>query len=168
LVASESLPDATPDELAGLIMHWMRRVTRPPTQELEALQLAGITLHQMISMHLLRFGVAGLGMPQSVLAERLGLSMSATSTMVQKLVEAGLVLRSEDAEDRRIKRLAMSDVGQAVVDRMLAHRMAEMRRSVEPLSSSTRNLLRTALDAVLRELPEASFLTDCLPAKEKS
>jgi DNA-binding MarR family transcriptional regulator len=160
------LPDATPDELAGLMMDWMRRVARPDTRELEALQVEGFTIHQMISLHLLRFG--GHDIAQNVLAERLSLSMSATSTMVQKLVEAGLVVRSENADDRRIKRLRVSERGGAFVDRMLAHRMAELRRSIEPLSVPTRNLLRDAVEAVLREIPEASFLNDCLPAKDLS
>jgi DNA-binding MarR family transcriptional regulator len=47
------------------------------------------------------------------LAERLGRSTSVTSRMVDQLVTRGWVDRTEDATDRRAKRLAITGPGQA-------------------------------------------------------
>jgi DNA-binding MarR family transcriptional regulator len=48
-------------------------------------------------------------------AEVLGRSVSATSRLLDQLVTRGLVNRSEDEQDRRTKRVSLSESGQAFV-----------------------------------------------------
>jgi DNA-binding MarR family transcriptional regulator len=146
-------PEAKADELAAMMLEWMRRVAKLPG-ELEAMQMLGMSLPQMMTMHILRAPAGAAGMTVTALADRLGLSASATSTLTQRLVELGLVERTEDADDRRVKRLTLTMNGISTVDRMLAHRLVEMSTSMAPLTTSTRNLLRDAIQAVLRELPD--------------
>ena len=59
----------------------------------------------------------------SELAEALLLSPSATSRVVDGLVERGLLSRSEDPEDRRAKRVQLGPDGKAFMDRASADRV---------------------------------------------
>jgi DNA-binding MarR family transcriptional regulator len=51
----------------------------------------------------------------SELGDGLGISSPAASQMVDRLVQMGLVGRTEDPQDRRIKRLAITAQGEALV-----------------------------------------------------
>lgn len=66
-------------------------------------------LLQMASLYVLDSGVSPTVRD---LAERLGRSTSVTSRMVDQMVERGWVDRTEDAVDRRAKRLAITSTGQ--------------------------------------------------------
>ena len=50
------------------------------------------------------------------LAQKLGITVSACSHLVDKLVRAGFVLRSEDPDDRRVVRCSLSDSGRGLID----------------------------------------------------
>ncbi|HEY4004221.1 MAG TPA: MarR family transcriptional regulator [Pseudonocardia sp.] len=50
-----------------------------------------------------------------MLADRIGRSVSATSRLVEQLVVAGLVDRTEDRTDRRSKRLGLTERGRAML-----------------------------------------------------
>ena len=51
----------------------------------------------------------------SDISEHLGITTAAASQMIEKLVQQGLITRSEDAQDRRIKRLVLTPQGQHLV-----------------------------------------------------
>ena len=49
------------------------------------------------------------------LAERLGVSTATTSGLVDRLVEHGVVARTEDPADRRVRRVALTEAGARTV-----------------------------------------------------
>ncbi len=49
------------------------------------------------------------------IAELLGRSISATSRLIDQLVERGLVSRREDEQDRRMKRVAITEQGRTFI-----------------------------------------------------
>ncbi|MEX0761301.1 MAG: MarR family transcriptional regulator [Dehalococcoidia bacterium] len=57
-------------------------------------------------------------MSMSPLAQELGITLSACTHMVDKLVAAGLVSRSEDPADRRVVRCSLTDKGQDVAEQL--------------------------------------------------
>ena len=65
------------------------------------------------------------------LAERLDVGTSAASQQVDRLVDRGLLIRSEDPEDRRRIQLELTDKGQ---------------EAVESISSTSRDYLNTLFD----------------------
>src|SRR5688572_5453335 len=93
----------------------------------KAFAAAGLTIPQISAMYVLTFEG-----PTSVttLTERLDLSLSATSHLVQRLVEAGLVRREEHSEDRRQKVLTLTPAGRRFVEQMMKARLTEFRASV--------------------------------------
>jgi len=53
------------------------------------------------------------------LGEELGISSAAASQMVEKLVQLGLLERIEDPNDRRIKRLLLTQSGKSIIEKSI-------------------------------------------------
>ncbi len=83
------------------------------------------------------------------ISEALGLSLATTSRTVDGLCRRGLVSRTEDLEDRRVKRVRLTAKGQATIDRVAAVRVATLQRLVETLSDEERERLAAALEPIL-------------------
>jgi len=50
------------------------------------------------------------------LGEYLGVSSAAVSQLLERLVKQGLILRSEDPNDRRVKQIVLTDRGNQILD----------------------------------------------------
>jgi DNA-binding MarR family transcriptional regulator len=83
------------------------------------------------------------------LAERLGLSLAATSRSVEGLVKRKLVERDEDLVDRRIRRIGLTARGRRIVERLVAIRVAALERLVASFNDEQRDKLADALVAIL-------------------
>ena len=83
------------------------------------------------------------------LGEQLGLSMAAMSRAADELVQRGLMDRTEDPSDRRIKRLRLTDKGRELVQKIRELRMAGLEQFVATLSSKERAQLTKALEPIL-------------------
>jgi DNA-binding MarR family transcriptional regulator len=83
------------------------------------------------------------------LGDKLGLSLAAISRAADDLVQRGLVTRTEDPLDRRMKRLALTGDGRDLVQKMREMRMAGFEQFVTTLSPKERTALTKALDLIL-------------------
>src|SRR3954452_385785 len=82
------------------------------------------------------------------LGQRLGLSLPAISRSVDGLVQRGLVTRAENAADRRMKTLQITDAGRDLVGRLMDLRFAGVREFVDTLTLEERTNLAAALDPI--------------------
>lgn len=82
------------------------------------------------------------------LAERLGVSPAAMSRSLQTLVRRRLTTRRESTSDRRVRLVAITARGQALVDELVTLRNAGLKRIVADLEAEQRRLLSEALVAV--------------------
>ena len=83
------------------------------------------------------------------LGTSLGLSLAAMSRAADEVVQRGLVDRTEDPSDRRIKRLRLTDAGRELVLKMRELRMAGFAQFVATLSPRERAQLEKFLDPIL-------------------
>ena len=83
------------------------------------------------------------------LSDLLGLSLPATSRTVDGLLRRGLLSRHEDAEDRRIKRVRLTDDGRSVVQRIVTARL----QGLEAFASTLSDDQRARLMAAMADLP---------------
>ena len=83
------------------------------------------------------------------LGEQLGLSMGAMSRAADELVQRGLMDRTEDPTDRRIKRLRLTKKGRELVQKMRELRMAGFEQFVATLSPKESAQLAKALEPIL-------------------
>jgi DNA-binding MarR family transcriptional regulator len=109
---------------------------------------SGLTFPQIIVMYALTW----LGpLPISTLAEKLRLSLAATSQLVDRLVKEQYVAREENADDRRVKLVRMRPHGKQFMDRLNDIRRRELTEAFGRLPSKVRDRLTD----VLREAVEA-------------
>jgi DNA-binding MarR family transcriptional regulator len=109
---------------------------------------SGLTFPQIIVMYVLTW----MGpLPVSTLAQRLRLSVAATSQLVDRLVKEGYVAREEDAEDRRVRLVRMRPHGKHFMDRLNEIRRRELSEAFDRLPPR----VHERLTAVLREAVEA-------------
>jgi DNA-binding MarR family transcriptional regulator len=105
---------------------------------------SGLTFPQIIVMYALTW----LGpLPVSTLAEKLRLSLAATSQLVDRLVKDGYVAREEDPEDRRVRLVRMRPHGKQFMDRLGEIRRRELSEAFDRLPPK----LHARLTDVLRD-----------------
>jgi DNA-binding MarR family transcriptional regulator len=109
---------------------------------------SGLTFPQIIVMYALGWTGA---LPISALAERLRLSLAATSQLVDRLVEGGYVAREEDATDRRVRRVRMRPHGERFMARLDEMRRRELTEAFDKLPP----WVKTRLTDVLRDAVKA-------------
>jgi DNA-binding MarR family transcriptional regulator len=115
---------------------------------------AGLTMAQMVALYVLDY----LG-AQSVtaIAAFLNLSPAATSHLVDRLVTGGFVGRTEDQEDRRQKRIAITAAGRTLAARVHEERAREFASALAlvpiDLQRQFANVLQRVVDA-LSAVPE--------------
>lgn len=93
------------------------------------------------------------------LAAELQLSLAATGRAADALVRAGLIGRYEDRDDRRVKRINLTDAGQSLVERFSATRREGLRGFAETLTDTERERLIAALQPIMIR-PEFRALTN--------
>jgi DNA-binding MarR family transcriptional regulator len=83
------------------------------------------------------------------IAERLEVSLASVSRAVDGLVRSRLVSRVEDPEDRRVRRLSITDKGRRLAGEIVAARMADLEAFAASLTEPQRRKLDAALEAML-------------------
>jgi len=119
-----------------------------------------LTLTQIKLLHYLEEADEPLALKDA--AALVQVSLPAASRLVDDLVRRRFAERNEDLEDRRMKRLSLTEAGSAVQRRLNAARLSGLTRFTESLSEPERELLQTAV-AKLLERPE---IADCRPEEQ--
>jgi DNA-binding MarR family transcriptional regulator len=136
-----------PEQLAGELMRFMGSVMKGDQSELFALIAElELTMAQMRGMFVLEASDHALALTE--LAPQMGLSVAAAGRAVDGLVRHGLVSRTEDVHDRRIKRLAPTPAGHAALERIAEARLVGLRRFAQRLGDRERTALHDALATV--------------------
>jgi len=86
----------------------------------------------------------------TALSEDLGISVASASRAADGLVRKKLATRVEDADDRRVRRLALTAKGHRLADRIISARLASLEEFTDSLEAGEREKLETALDALLQ------------------
>ncbi len=130
--------------LYALISHLHRNCTADLFEAVGAVELS---LSQIKLLHHLDDATSELTLKQG--AEAIHLSLPAASRLVEDLVARGLVERHEDVEDRRMKRIRLTDQGRVVVARVNSARLTGLENFVATLDPAERQALGDALARLL-------------------
>lgn len=155
-------PAAEDDRLSLLFGEMMSHLNRRTAGDtLRMMNEHGLSMAQMVTLLALAH-VSVLSV--SAIAQILRLSLPATSHLVDRLVRAELVRRSEDPEDRRAKRVALTARGTSFVRKLEAARTREVAQVFNHLSSEARARLGDTLVLVIAELASLPCRTVTGPA----
>lgn len=128
----------------------LRKLTLDPEADhLRAIEENDLTVSQVRALMLLACSdepVVG-----ARIAERLGFSAAAVSRALDGLVRGGFAVRSESAEDRRVRPFAVTELGRELADELRALRRAQLERFVERLDAGQRAALAAAMDLIVPE-----------------
>jgi DNA-binding MarR family transcriptional regulator len=138
----------SPKDLAAELLDLWSHLMRGSSQQMFAiLGELDLTMTQMKTLGMLDDCIEEVSVKE--LSERLGLSLPATSRTVDGLLRRGLLSRHEDAVDRRMKRVRLTDEGRAVVRQIVTARLQGLEAYAATLSDDQ----RAALMAALAHLP---------------
>lgn len=87
----------------------------------------------------------------SDLGEEMGVTSAAASQLLDKLVQQGFVLRSEDPHDRRNKVVSLTETGQRIVQESIVARQSWLERLIERLTPAEREQVSAALELLIEK-----------------
>jgi len=157
--ASKQAAAPAADELVGSLaafLHYVFKTCGPKGGMLEVIDELGLSLTQLKAVQLIVAEPAP-EMSLKQLGDALELSLPAVSRAVDGLVHRGLVTRTEDEEDRRIKRVRPTTEADQLVARLTDIRFSQLGEFVDTLNTRERNKLAAAL-AVLSERDDIAEL----------
>ena len=119
----------------------------------EAVGALDLTLTQIKLLHHLEDATEPISLKQA--AEIVLVSLPAASRTVDDLVRRGFVERHEDAEDRRMKRVSLTEPGRSVIRKLNAARLSGLEEFTQTLTDDERGALSSALSKLL-ERPDVA------------
>ena len=138
-------------KLAAELLELWHHLMRGSSQQMYALIAElDVSITHMKTLHVLADGGSDLSVKE--LSDRLGLSLPGASRIVDALMRRGWLERREDPDDRRMKRVRITDEGRKVLDRIEAARLA----GLEDYAASLTPEQRTRLSSALSDLPHRS------------
>ncbi len=109
---------------------------------------SGLSLSQLSALLHIYRGESGV----SEVGEYLGVSSAAASQMLERLVQMGLVTRTEDPNDRRAKRIALTEEGQRIVEESLTARQTWLNELADSLSGAEKDQIIAALQILIERV----------------
>jgi len=138
----------TAEQLADELMTFFGHIMHGDQHELFAVVAElDLTMAQMRGMFVISSSPRPLGL--SELAPHMGLSVAAAGRAIDALVRKGFVARAEDPDDRRVKRLSVTDEGLVAIQRVAEARREGFRRFAETLDERRRAVLAEAFATAL-------------------
>lgn len=141
-------------EVAGRLRFGVTRLARLLRQQADA----GLTPTQLAALATIdRCGPVPVG----ALADAEQITAPTATKIVDKLETAGYVTRRDDDEDRRVKRVAISRTGKALLEAARARKTAWLSTRLAALPDDDLRILTEALDVLERLVapPEAPAVT---------
>jgi MarR family transcriptional regulator for hemolysin len=135
--------EAVAANLTALMKHLMVTTGRDFFAEMER---TGVSLTQAKSLMILTEAEEPLSV--KALSDAMGLSLPGVSRSIDAMVQRGDVTREEDPRDRRCKLVSVTPRGRKLYERLMAIRLAGVRRFVDELDQDEQEALAHGLDAV--------------------
>jgi DNA-binding MarR family transcriptional regulator len=139
----QTTDEAVAANLTALMKHLMVTTGRDFFAEMER---TGVSLTQAKSLMILTEAEEPLSV--KALSDAMGLSLPGVSRSIDAMVQRGEATREEDPRDRRCKRVSVTPRGRKLYERLMAIRLAGVRRFVEELDQDEQEALAHGLDAV--------------------
>ena len=140
------------EQFSRVLREWsevfMQRSMREFKRFMEESGLNPAQIHTLMRLHFR--GECGI----SQIGSHLGVTNAAASQMVDRLVQRGLVHRSEAAYDRRVKQLMLTDDGRALVQQSIDARqrwLEALTTSLDPEQQAAITTALTSLTAAARQ-----------------
>jgi len=138
------------EQFSEVLHEWVRVFMRRTGQEFKNFMAdSGLSFSQVNALMRLHFtGLADI----SDIGEQMGITNAAASQLVERLFRMGLLERTEDLNDRRIKRLTLTPAGHALAEKLVD----TCRKWMEKFTNSLTSIQRDAMSEALQMLTDAA------------
>ncbi len=92
------------------------------------------------------------------LGEHLGVSSAAASQMLEHLVEEGLIKRTEDPDDRRMKKISLTEKGYQVMKDSVSARLGWLEELTESFSDKEKVQITIAMELIINKAKQQDTL----------
>lgn len=107
---------------------------------------SGLSMSHMGALfHIHREGKCGV----TELGHHLDVTSAAASQMLERLVQQGLILRTEDPDDRRVKQIVLTEKGDRVLKEGVRARQRWLAELTGAVSDGEKDSIRLALDILI-------------------
>lgn len=138
------------DEFIRTFEEWMEILMRKSMRRfLRHARESGLSMsHIGAIFHTYRFGSCGV----TEIGEHLGVSSAAASQMLERLVQQDLVIRTEDPDDRRVKRIELTEKGKRILDEGLRARQTWLKDLARSLSEEEKGTVQNAMSILISKI----------------
>jgi len=147
------------DPLVTILREWQETLMRHSMSDMiHYSKEIGLTMPQLGALFRIQNDACGV----SEVGEHLGVTNAAASQMLERLVQQGLILRSEDPYDRRAKQIVLTEKGRQLVQRSIHLRESWIQKLVASLSLEEKEKIVVAFNLLLEKNKhlEASSITE--------
>lgn len=129
--------------LTQVLLEWSATFVRLTMHDLNRFaRNAGLSLPQVnVLIHLFYRGPSEV----TTLCEMMQVSPAGASQMIERMVQQGVVQRSETPGDRRVRLVSLTKSGRDVIEQIIAARQAWIEQLVAPLSKNEQQQISAAL-----------------------
>ena len=92
------------------------------------------------------------------LGEHLGVSSAAASQMLEHLAEEGLIQRTEDPDDRRMKKISLTEKGYQVMKESVSARLGWLEELTESFSDKEKVQITIAMELIINKAKQQDTL----------
>lgn len=118
---------------------------------------SGLSMSQIGALyHLHRQGSSAV----SDMGEHLGVTSAAASQMLERLVQQGIILRTEDPNDRRVKQIVLTDKGRQVLQGGINARQGWLAELADNLTDSEKEQIMVSLEILTEKSKRAQASVD--------
>ncbi len=144
------------------LLEWAHHFKRRSMQEFSSwMAECGLSKSQIGTLMLLHYHGH---CPVSGISDELGITAAAASQLVDRLVQMGLLERSEDPQDRRVRRVSLSEHGHELIQKGVQVRLGWTKELAETLTPAEQDKVVSALKILIQaakqsesEPPQVSF-----------
>jgi DNA-binding MarR family transcriptional regulator len=135
------------DPFVDMLEKWIEIVMRRTMRNfVHYAREKGLSMSQIMALlHLHRHGCSGV----TDLGDHLGVTSAAASQMLERLVQMGLILRSEDPLDRRVKQIVLTDAGREVLQEGIRARQGWLEELAGRLSTNEKEQVMATLEILI-------------------
>jgi DNA-binding MarR family transcriptional regulator len=122
---------------------------------------SGISMPQVSALFHIHRGAGGV----SDLGEGLGISSAAASQMLERLVQQGVILRSESSHDRRVKQIVLTEKGRQILQESFHARQGWLDDLAQTLSADEKEQIAAALKILIEKAKRLEPQAEPQPSK---
>jgi DNA-binding MarR family transcriptional regulator len=108
----------------------------------------GLSMSQIGAMFQIHHGTGGV----SEIGDELGVTSAAASQMLERLVQQGFIVRSEDPQDRRFKKIVLTGEGHKLLDEVIQTRQSWLNDLADLMTPEEKEQVTGALNILIEKL----------------